>query len=286
MKYFCLLFLIGVLIQPAFAQTKKTFITNDGSFSDDAKNAVAYLLIQKLDGDSAYMVKQYDMRDTILSTGFYKDELLTIANGKFTYYSQLFAKVKDTSNNYIQQVGHFLNGEKSGTWITYSADGLKQSIKTFEHGELNGPFTVYDNMEGWWTTGTMVNNVTTGSTYIYNADSLLVAETIFKNGKPVDHIEHLQDARPKYNFESYMDKKLKMYKDKLIGTQPLLKFTVTKDGKIINPGIIHGVSPEIDSAIIVALSTAPPFAPAKYNGVITQVKTSRLLVPFSIIKLE
>lgn len=85
MKYFYTLTLI-ILFSSAFGQVSRAFITKDGNYSSDSKEAVSYILIRKLDVDSAYAVNQYDMHDTIMSSGIYKDELLTIPHGKFVYY--------------------------------------------------------------------------------------------------------------------------------------------------------------------------------------------------------
>ena len=48
-----LLLLIG---QSLFAQTKKVYLTKSGSYTSNSEKAVSYVLIQKLSGDSAYMV--------------------------------------------------------------------------------------------------------------------------------------------------------------------------------------------------------------------------------------
>jgi hypothetical protein len=78
-----------------------------------------------------------------------------------------------------------------------------------------------------------------------------------------------------------LEKKLKSYKTQLTTVHPIIKYTVTKDGNITDPKIVKGVNHEIDSAIVAALITAPPFSPAKYDGVITMINTSRVLILYS-----
>lgn len=98
MKYYYL-FLFTAIVKMSFGQAEKAYILKNGKFSDNPKNAISYVIIEKLAGDSAYSAVQYDMRDTILFSGFYKDELLSIPNGKFIYYQKNKVEKKRHSNS-------------------------------------------------------------------------------------------------------------------------------------------------------------------------------------------
>jgi antitoxin component YwqK of YwqJK toxin-antitoxin module len=283
MRYFHL-FLLLIVIQPSFAQISRAFITMDGKFSNDPHNAVNYILIQKLDEDSAYMVRQFDMRDTIVMQGIYKDKTLETPNGKFVYYKKIHLSafhqksinIKEyipiDTNNYVADVRYYINGKKTGTWITYWARNKVLTENTYENDKLNGPFIVYDELSGVWTQGTMRNDTTVGSTFMYNPDSLLIAETKFKDGKPTGSTIVLEVAQPKYDLYKYMEVKLSKYKEVLSTAVPAVAFTVDKSGKLKDAKIAIGNSPEIDQAIIAAILDAPPFEPAIYKGAIVEDK--------------
>jgi|GEM_PF-719860 len=289
MKYYYLV-LLSIVVNSAFAQVQRAFITKDGKYSNDPQNAVSYLLIKKLNVDSAYSVKQYDIHDTIMVSGTYKDELLTIPNGKFVYYHKNYSEKNIQSmppdfhidtNNYIQTVGYFLNGKREGVWIYYASRGKIGQECTFEHGKLNGPYTTfYDGEVSFRTEGTMVNDLLEGKYYVYNADSLLVAESDYVHDKEVKHIDHLQEATESEKFHWYLEKALGKYKKQLTEYVPIVRFVVAKTGTLKDIQIIKGITPEVDTAIIAALSKAPAFTPAKYDNLIAEEKVTRPILLF------
>lgn len=275
-------FTITLLILIPFlsvAQTTKTYLTLNGVPTSNTSIASSYVIVQKLDADSAYIAKQYSMHDTLMSVGYYKDDHLTVPNGKFTYYSKMRVSIngKDSIINFVRQTGFYSNGQKTGQWVNYASKGVKVSVSTYEYDHLNGAYTNYDLTKGGWTTGNMINDKNVGSSYMFNADSLIIREIQFKDGVFVNSIEHLQDAEPKYDFYSYLEKKLKPYKAILLTSAPLVRYTITKDGAIVDPVVINGINHEIDSALVAALKTAPLFSPAKYNKVATTIKTGRVI---------
>src|ERR1700759_3839933 len=137
--YLVTLLLIG---QSLFAQTKKSYLTKSGSFTSDSKKAVSYVLIQKLDGDSAYMASLYDMNNHLMAKGTYKDESLAIPTGKFVYYKN---EPSGNSNiNYKAAVGYFLNGKRIGLWYDYSSDGQVTAAYNYENNKFNGDYKIYN----------------------------------------------------------------------------------------------------------------------------------------------
>ncbi len=242
------------------------------------------MLIQKVN-DTLYRVSEYDMRDTILLSGEYKDASLSTPNGRFSYYSKpklssKFIHSPSDTTNYIQLTGNYVNGAKEGLWISYARAGEKQSGKTYKNDKLNGPFITYTPVSGEWTSEEMIDGVSAGTTYNYNEDSVLTLETHLENGRPIKVIWHVTAGEPKYDFESYLEGKLKVYKKLLMNAKPLLKFTITKEGKLTKLSLKQGISPEVDKAIIEAIYEAPPFEPAKLDGKVIEFKTNRLLLLF------
>jgi len=290
MKYFYTLTLI-VLFNSAFGQLSRAFITKEGKYSNDPKGAVSYILIQKLDGDSAFAVRQYDMHDTIMTSGMYKDELLTIPNGKFVFYhkehlSEKFKKdfptlAKDT-NNYVENAGYYLNGKREGTWLHYSSKGVIAQRSTYVNDKMNGPFSTFQGGElGYRSEGTMVDNVLEGKYYVYNADSLLLAESDYVHNKEVKQTMHVVEATESDKFHSYMQKSLEKFKTQLAANAPEVRYVVTKTGAIKEIQIVKGIAPDIDAAILAALAKAPTFTPGTYDGAPFDEKITRILLVFN-----
>jgi len=147
-RFLCLLMCLTLYIY-ASCQTKKAFIDAKGVFGADKKKAVNYILITKL-SDSAYQMKKFDMRDTIVMQGVFSDSLLKVPNGKFTYYKKdkLDDRLRDVvhidENNYIKQVGFYSNGQKTGTWVEFEKRNWKSYSYTYENDKLNGTYLIYN----------------------------------------------------------------------------------------------------------------------------------------------
>jgi len=99
----------------------------DGSFSNNPENSVCHLEILK-SNDSVYLVDQYDLGDNLIIQGTYKDQGLSIKNGKFHYYN--YSSKSET-------IGYFLNGQRTGVWYAYDPDG-KIADWTYKNGILDG----------------------------------------------------------------------------------------------------------------------------------------------------
>jgi len=278
------LFLLLILIEPAFAQTAKIYLTNDGRISNEPLTASAFMLIQKIN-DTLYSAEEYDMRDTILLSGKYKDASLATPNGKFSYYNKpkfnksYYHSPVDTTN-FIQLSGTYVNGLKEGVWVLYIRGGEKQVERYYKNDKLDGPFITYTPSSGEWTKEDFVDGVSTGTTYTYNEDSVLMWENHMENGRPGKVITHLEGGEPKYDFESYLESKLKPYKQQLKTAKPMIKFIITTEGKLTRVTLTQGVSAEVDSAVVEAILSAPPFTPTRLDGKIIEFKSDRQLFLF------
>jgi antitoxin component YwqK of YwqJK toxin-antitoxin module len=279
MRYVFLFLLISLSL-PSFAQVKKAYINKDGQLTNDPQNATSYVLVEKLDGDSAYAAKIYNMHDTVLMQGTYKDELLAIPNGKFIYYDkQTLSKNKKEivlqtvishstdTNSYIRTTGYFINGKKNGLWVDYFSRGVKQSEIMYENGKQNGSYKLYNIGTDKWQEGVMKNDTLEGKVNTYNRDSVLVSEMDVLHGRMTSQTKHLVDAIKNEDFDAYLERKLNKYQDKIIQFSPVIKFTVDKTGKIINPIVIKGISPEFDNLLTSIIVTAPKYAPATYDNI-------------------
>ncbi len=303
MKYFYL-FLLLIIIEPCFSQVKKAYVLKNGSYSPNPKNADSYILIKKLDEDSAFMVNQYTMHDTIMSTGFYKDESLTILDGKFTYYkkktisknkSKAFMDTivseqidgKVDTNNYVSMVAYYNNGKRTGTWIEYITRGVKSAEYTFSDDKLNGVYKTYDNIfSKGWSEYNMLNDSIDGKYKVYTMDSLLVSETNYSHNKIIDQTVHLKVAKENIYFIGYLEKMLKKYYVELIDHPPIVEYIVDKTGKVINPKIILGINSEINNSILLALINAPKYSVALYDNSPVEQKFWRPLYLYDALKVH
>jgi len=176
----------------ANAQAGKIYILKNCKYSKDPKYAVAYDIVQKL-GDSAFLVSGYNMRDTILWKGSYKDSLLRIPHGKFIYYQKrtidprLQEVLHTDTNNFICKIGFYANGSKTGRWIEYEKRGLKKCTYEYKNNVLDGLYEQYDrNLNDYVIQdGHYVNNKKEGEWNFYGYDTLKtpVASQLFKNDK-------------------------------------------------------------------------------------------------------
>ena len=259
-------FLLLILCECSSAQTLKVYVTKSGKFSSDPKNATSYILVEKLESDSAYSVKQFDMREAMMMQGTYNDAGLSTPHGKFIYYHKLGAPPDTT--NFIERVGYFSNGKRVGTWTEFAKKGVKRMQYTYEDNELNGPYTIYFNdYEGHWSVGTMVNGKLECKVYMYNADSLLIAETNYVHNNIVNRITHWVAAKPPEDYEEFVEKQLKRFEKKIHDSPSIVvKFTIDTTGKMLDPKIIKGNDAEINALLISALLSAKPYSPATYDG--------------------
>jgi len=280
MRYF-LVVLMFSFMNPGIAQIKRAFLTPDGKYTNKPGKAASYVLIQKLE-DSAYLVREYDMHNAILLQGTFKDELMMIPEGKFLFYRKNRFYIKNAeknapdTNSYVFQVGYFLNGVLNGSWINYSSRGVISSVTTFEKGKLNGLYQSFSN--DYVYEGNYVDNLKEGLWQSHRvSDSLLLSEAEYKHDTLKNEYTHWIPAMERGNLNAYLTKRLKKFNDLFNGNNPVISYTINKEGRIISPEIIKGISPEVDEAIINALEDGPQYYPATYNYKPIEQKIKRVL---------
>ncbi|MFL5739644.1 MAG: energy transducer TonB [Flavisolibacter sp.] len=129
----------------------------------DPTRARFYSLIEKK--DSVWSRRDYYIHErTIQMQGYYKDRDCKTEHGEFTYYF---------NNGKLQMIGSYVNGNKSGSWITYHENGMmSDSVYYDEHGWIMGTSL------GWHENGVMSD-----STIIY-PDGSGLSISWWDNGNP------------------------------------------------------------------------------------------------------
>jgi hypothetical protein len=276
------LLFIGVLIIiqaiSASAQIHKRFLNKNGKIIKDSTKADSYILYQKEGPDSLWSMVKLDMQHLPMEKGTYLDEELTIPHGKFVYYrTNIIQKKVDAHHSLIDTVftvrlsGYYSNGLKEGIWMTRYPDGNKRGYLTYEQDVLNGLCETYDDNGKLYSRGNYIKGLREGDWYAFKTDSSITEHQVYVHGwgsfdEQFDEKHQMYSAYPPYNFEY----SIKKYLIKT-GLPPshgdvLVAFTVTIDGKLINPEIKMGVNPELDDAILKALNNCPNWAPAKLNN--------------------
>lgn len=150
MKFKLLLFLFISASLSAFSQVKPIYF-NGNSITNDKSLATSYGVYGKLSDQNLWVLKRYDLDDNLMLSGTYNDELLTIPNGKFIFYSSIqdyndmnatFYKMQNI-DRYIIQEGTFVSGLEEGKWTDYYPDGAVYAERIYKNGKLNGELRVY-----------------------------------------------------------------------------------------------------------------------------------------------
>lgn len=129
----------------------------------DASKARFYSVLEKK--DTIWSRQDYYLREgTLQMQGYYKDVDCKIETGEFTWYH---------SNGYLKMKGKYVNGKKSGTWLSYHENGMmSDSVFYDEHGWIVGTSL------GWHENGIMADST------VINPDGSGVAVFWWENGNP------------------------------------------------------------------------------------------------------
>ncbi|NHA07315.1 hypothetical protein G7092_26180 [Mucilaginibacter sp. HC2] len=244
-----------------------------------------HILYQKMDGDSAWSIRQYDMQDTIMAIGTFKDEQFTIPHGKFIYYvlippgkfniqngdTQKIDSVFARGGNFIDRTGVYLNGKKNGSWKSYNHQ-KPAFINTYRDDIQDGLYQSYDYSSGKvLVEGNFINNVRQGDWNSLSYYGDIIKTEVYKDGKIVKTISYLNDRKfqyvkegqgSKYDLINYLNLKLSTKKFNKHGRYNVTySFNLTPNGKLVAPLIEGKSDQEIDSTIINELSGAPNWEP-------------------------
>lgn len=143
---------------------------NGDKITTDKTKATSYAIYGKLSDGSLFIFKRYDLYNNLIQTGFYKDEQLTVPEGKFIFYDDVedfnyehgtSFRIRDKSR-YVSQQGNFENGLENGEWKVFYPDGKILSLRHFVNGKLHGEFILYNRFGVATMKGTYVNGKADG----------------------------------------------------------------------------------------------------------------------------
>jgi antitoxin component YwqK of YwqJK toxin-antitoxin module len=270
MKFCTIIFITLLFSIKGFAQTYKVYINPKGETSNDPKSAISYVLIKKIE-DSVYLARQFDMHDTLVVQGTYKDSLMTIPNGRFFYYHKYRINYKPSqyvdTNSYLKYTGYFLNGVKTGKWIEYADRYTKYCTYTFENNKLNGLYQSYNYRTGkLLLQGNYVEGKKEGEWNNYqNDDQKPVSTDVYLHDQMNKKIVHLKNAIPPKDFDNYVQKKLRHYMDSLIKEKVKVSISLTEEGNVDSVIFTKPMNQAMKLAVSDVLVKSPQFKPALYD---------------------
>lgn len=259
----------------------------------------SHFLIKRL-SDSVWFANEYDLNDTLLTSGTYKDEKLQIPDGKFKIYNfnepvkhvtyDYVNHKSDTvlipGKNYLNTVGYFANAKRTGIWYIYNDSGKLIMDETFDNDKLNGVYRTYSAVGTVYIQGNYINDVRQGDWNMLTPSGDVIRTDVYKNGKIVKSISHISEkkaeqkftgGKPKYDFVAYLNKHLAEQKFDNSGVRRVLySFIIDTLGKLTKPSVLNGSETAIDRAIIDVMLSAPNWEPTYINN-----KLTTLSVPFN-----
>ncbi len=273
MKFFLPLVACLLLAMHVTGQVNKVYIDKDGKFLDGPKKAAAYLLVRKL-SDSDYSVQKYDLRDTILLKGEFKDMALTIPNGKFLYYEkkkidrQFIGILHTDTNTFVAKVGFFRNGLKTGVWTEFRKRGIKSCNYTFRDDKLNGRYQKFSKIQNDYVIedGNYVDGLRDGVWNHYGYDTLQTRIVIrtFSKDKQIDEVIHLEAAHGDEQVRKYFLTKMK--KLDTLPKEVKVRAIIGVNGEVKSPVLISTFAPQVRDVIMDALNNMPRVTPQKRDG--------------------
>lgn len=288
------------------AQPSRIYLTQMGERTNHPEIASTYVIVSYLPGDSLWAVHQFDMNNNILTSGYYKDEKMTIAHGKFIYYKKYQAfpsnstLYQDTLNR-IQFTGYFLNGLRTGPWVEYS-HGIKASVTNFRNDKMDGLYQQFDLETGRVIKeGYYINDLKEGDWCMLAPDSTAMFTDIFKHGKiiksltysnPLKNKEHEKEfaknneaAVPNFNFQTLVNRTFEHYNFLIASGTFVMTFIITNEGKVTEPKIVRAFEPSFDELITGAMLNTR-WKPAISNGQpVRQVQTITINIRDGVIQM-
>jgi antitoxin component YwqK of YwqJK toxin-antitoxin module len=249
-KEICFLFL--AFSSMVHAQSQKLYIDGNGNVINKASKAKSYIVIyDKKSQDSVWTVKQFDMRDSIISLTHYKDNQLTMLHGEALYYKNVgFKAIKGHNNihdstfhtnSFIHLKGEYRNGLKFGRWKEYASSNDLRSEINYINDKLNGLSKRYLNGE----------IIEQGNYY----DDKKNGEWLIYNGKIKYNYDMGNLLTPKIgphltaDMTDFVNKAIAKIKTKQQGTV-FLHIDISKDGSVVNVKCARGLDAKINDAVI------------------------------------
>lgn len=298
-KPFTLLAFLAFISRLCIAQTTtKTYFTEAGDRTYEKANAHSYVVMKKADADTVWAMSQYNMFDSLMTSGSYKEASMATPHGLFAYYRYVPAYYitkynyathsTDTSfkpnRNIKYTEGYFISGKKNGKWLEYNEDGVKETESYFINDVASGPVTIYNSRTGLLVSkGQMLNGERDGDWHTYHIGGEIMQTDHYRKGKITNTISHAGEkwffvdagsARPTYDMVKYLNQVLganNMYTPGRYHVSYTL--TLTKEGQLSDPRFLT-TNKDIDIAIIDALLMAEKWKPGihKHEPVDTNLR--------------
>lgn len=287
MKFNCVFILGFLAVFHSFGQVRKIYIDSKDNFTNASNKAVSYVLVKR-NSDSDYYVQKYNLKDTILLKGDFKDSMLTVPNGKFSYYEK--KKIEDQfkgilhtdTNTFVAQVGFFLNGSKTGIWTEFERRGVKRCTYTYKEGKLNGLYQRFSKYHNQYVKedGNYLDGFKEGAWNSYGYDTLKtpVVTRTFRKDRQIDEVVHLKAARESDDAARYFLKKLKKLDS--LPKEIKVEAIIGVNGEVKRPVLISTFSPQVNAVIMDALSSMPPVIPQIRDG---KPEEMRYILTFRIV---
>ncbi|MBW4891171.1 hypothetical protein KXQ82_15705 [Mucilaginibacter sp. HMF5004] len=240
MKKYILLITIAIIYctLSVNAQVNKAFLL-DGAPVDSAK-ADSYILYAKV-ADSVWLMKMYDLHDSIMVMGHFSDEKLSIPDGGFKYYH--YSKLSKTQKlnktngvNYLVTIGRYEKGLKSGVWKELFSNGNVAALNTYLNDKLNGPYKTYNFDNGAVVVeGNYISDKREGEWYVLGRNGNILETDIYKDGVVLRRINKpsaYNPPAPPPEFYSYFSRAVSKYTNIDINETVYIGVTVSAEGKI------------------------------------------------------
>jgi hypothetical protein len=267
------LFLLFVGFEANAQQPFVMFIDKAGNRVDNKLLANSYMFVKKVD-DSAWMVKEFDMRDTILSLAYYKDENLSIPTGKFTAYQKRppieGINIKIDTFNHVKISGYFLNGKKDGEWYEF-LNGKKQLLKTYKNDIANGLSQTFEPVTGAiFLEGYYVNGQKSGEWHGKDGEGNEIYTDTYVKGKMINHVStqasNVKSAVMPFDLYTYLKRKSPHFKTPDHTGSVVLNLKISADGTVTDAQIGQMVDEQFDEFLVKAFMESPKWSPAEYKG--------------------
>lgn len=146
-------FILFVLFSlSAKSQIKTVFFDAKEKVTADSTQAYSYGIYGKVTGGDLWVFKKYDIDGNLMVTGAFKNDSLTVPQGKFVYYDWIdpnksYANesvLQKGKERYVVLSGNFENGSRQGRWTSFYENGEVKNVAFYEQGILNGEFKSFD----------------------------------------------------------------------------------------------------------------------------------------------
>lgn len=209
------------------------------------------------------IAKYWTDEGILKSEGFYKENLKV---GIWKTYNRY--------KGYLERIGVYKKGREFGVWTNFSEEGDTTSQYTYDQGLRHGAFIVYDSLGQIYNQGVYNNDTILTETRI---DTLVEQERVTTEEMPMFRDEECQSMISYTERKKCADNKMLRYiygnlkypaKARELGIQGrvILRFVVSKEGKIKEINVLNGICDEMKNECIRVIESMPTWNPGTQDG--------------------